>query len=242
MPQIQLGSIVIDVTHKDIKNVHLSVHPPVGAVTIAAPQRMKLETIRLFAISKLSWIKQRQRQFALQAREAPREFIERETHYVWGKRYLLQVLERDAPPAVELKHRTLVLRVRAGTSIERRGEILENWYREQIRAALPDVLGKWQPLLHVSINRAFVQRMKTKWGSSNPNRRNIRLNTELAKKPRDCLEYVVLHELSHFLSSRHDQRFVSLLDTHLPHWRTIREKLNAAPLQFDEMKAKRQKP
>lgn len=233
MTQLQLGNIVIEVTHKDIKNVHLSVHPPAGAVTIAAPRSMKLETIRLFAISKLAWIKQRQVKFAAQAREAPREYIERERHYVWGRRYLLRVVEHDAPPLVELKHRSLLLRVRPGTSVERRSEILECWYRDQIKAALPDMLDKWQPLLRVSVSRAFVQRMKTKWGSSNPSRRNIRLNTELAKKPRDCLEYVVLHELSHFLSPHHDKRFISLLDTHLPHWRSLRQKLNDAPVHFD---------
>ncbi len=230
MTQLQLGNIVIEVTHKDIKNVHLSVHPPAGSVTIAAPRRMKLETIRLFAISKLAWIKQRQVKFAAQAREAPREYIERETHYVWGKRYLLHVIEHDAPPLVELKHRTLKLFVRSGTATERRKEILEGWYREQIKAVLPEILSKWEPLLRVTANRTFVQRMKTKWGSSNPARRSIRLNTELAKKLPEYLEYVVLHELSHFLSPRHDRRFIALLDAHLPQWRSIRARLNASPV------------
>ena len=234
MTQLQLGSIVIEVTRKDIKNVHLSVHPPAGTVTIAAPQRMKLETIRLFAITKLPWIKQRQKQYAAQVRETPREYIEREAHYVWGKRQLLHVVEHNAPPLVELRHRSLVLHVRPGTLLERRGEILEGWYRDQIRAALPDIFAKWQPLLRVSANRTYIQRMKTKWGSSNPGRQSIRINTELAKKSLECLEYVVLHELSHFLSHRHDKRFIGLLDEHLPQWREIRARLNAAPAPFGD--------
>lgn len=230
MTRLQLGDIAIEVTRKDIKNVHLSVHPPTGDVTISAPQKMKLETIRLFAISRLGWIKERQRRFVAQPREAKRDYVERETHYVWGKRYMLRVVEADAAPTVELKHRALVLKVRPGTPTARRKEVLDAWYREQIKAALPDILAKWQPLLRVTARNVFVRRMKTKWGGSNPERRNIRLNTELAKKDPACLEYVTLHELSHFLSDRHDAKFMALLDHHLPRWRLVRAQLNAAPL------------
>lgn len=233
MARLQLGDVVIDVSRKDIKNIHLSVHPPAGSVTIAAPEHMKLETIRLFAISKLPWIRDRRRKLCAQARETPREYIERETHYVWGKRYLLRVIEHDAPPAVELKHRTVVLRLRPNSPTERRKEILEGWYRDQVKNALPAILAKWQPLLRVKADRAFVRRMKTKWGSSNPDRRTVRLNTELARKHPECLEYVVLHELSHFVSRRHDKRFIALLDEHLPHWRTIRDTLNTGPLAHE---------
>jgi predicted metal-dependent hydrolase len=233
MALLQLGDIKVEVTRKDIKNVHLSVLPPSGAVRIAAPRRMKLEAIRLFAISKLPWIKQHRKKQQAQEREPPRDYVDRESHNVWGKRYLLKLVSRDARPLVVLKHKTIELHAREDLPAGKRAAILEAWYREQLKATLPGLLDKWQRLLGVEVNRVFVQRMKTKWGSSNPRRRHIRLNTELAKKPPECLEYVVLHEVSHFRCPRHDQRFIALLDQHLPHWRVIRDELNAAPLRHE---------
>jgi hypothetical protein len=234
MALLQLGDIEVEVTRKDIKNVHLSVLPPAGAVRIAAPRYMKLDAIRLFAISKLPWIRQHQHKLQAQEREPARDYVDRESHYVWGRRYLLKLVPHPGRPAVILKHKTIELHAREGLPTEKRAAILEAWYRDQIRSALPDLLGKWQRLLQVDLNRAFVQRMKTKWGSANPRRHNIRLNTDLAKKPAECLEYVVLHELSHFISARHDQRFVALLERHLPQWRVIRDQLNAAPLRHEK--------
>lgn len=230
---LQLGGITVEVFKKDIKNVHLSVLPPKGAVRISAPQRMKMDAIRLFAISKLQWIKQQQQKLQKQEREPPRDYVDRESHYVWGKRYLLKLVTHDAAPKIALKHKTLELHARESVPAEKRQEILEAWYREQVKAALPPLLEKWEKILGVQVNRSFVQRMKTKWGSSNPKRHNIRLNTELAKKPRECLEYVVVHELAHFISARHDERFISTLDRHLPSWRMTRDLLNAAPLRHE---------
>ena len=165
-----------------------------------------------------------------QERETPREYIERESHYVWGRRYLLEIVERDAGPAVELKHRKMVLRIRPGTSEDKRQAIVDAWYRAQIKAAVPVLIAKWEPLLGVSVGRFFVQKMKTKWGSCNTASRSIRLNTELAKKPAECLEYIVLHEMVHLIVRRHDDRFTGLMDRHLPGWRLTRQTLNAAPL------------
>jgi predicted metal-dependent hydrolase len=232
--QLQLGAITVEVIKKDIKNVHLSVLPPEGAVRIAAPRRMNMDAIRLFAISKLSWIKQQQKKLRRQEREPAREYIDRESHYVWGKRYLLKLVEQDAAPRIVLKHKTIELHVREGFPKEKREAALESWYREQVKAALPPLLEKWQRILDVEMNRSFVQRMKTKWGGSNPKRRNIRLNTELAKKPPDCLEYVVVHELAHFISAKHDERFIAVLDRHLPSWRVTKDLLNASPLKHEE--------
>jgi predicted metal-dependent hydrolase len=228
---LKLGAIMVEVIKKDIKNVHLSVHPPNGAVRIAAPRRMNMDAIRLFAISKLPWIKRHQKKLRVQERETPRDYVDRESHYLWGKRYLLKIVEQEGAADIDLRHTTIVMRVRNSTSKEKRGAMLDAWYREQIRAALPAMLDKWQPLLKVAAKRVFVQRMKTKWGSANPQRHFIRLNTDLAKKAPECLEYVVLHELSHFLSPRHDQRFLALLDQHLPHWRAIRTQMNEGPLR-----------
>lgn len=234
--QLQLGSVVVEVVKKDIKNVHLSVHPPSGAVRIAAPRRMNMDAIRLFAISKLPWIKKHQQRLRAQEREPALDFIDRESHYLWGKRYLLKVIERDGPACIDIQHKVIVLSVRPSTSKEKREALLGTWYREQLRAALPALLERWEPLLKVTAKRIFVQRMKTKWGSANPARRTIRLNTSLAKKPLECLDYVVLHELAHFLAPRHDQRFIALLDRHMPHWRVVRERLNSGPLGYQTWK------
>jgi len=228
--RLDLGGIPVDVVFKDIKNVHLSVYPPAGRVRIAAPARMNLDTIRVFAISKLGWIKQQRKKLQEQERETPREYLDRESHYVWGKRYLLQVIENDAPPAVELKHRKIVLWVRPGTGEDKRQAIIEAWYRGLIKSAVPPLIAKWQPILGVRVERFFVQRMKTKWGSCNANSKSIRLNVELARKSPDCLEYILVHEMAHLLVRHHDERFKSLLDRHLPNWRLVRDALNAAPL------------
>jgi hypothetical protein len=229
--QIELGEITIDVVLKDIKNVHLSVYPPVGRVRIAAPQRMSLDTIRVFALSKLDWIKQQQKKLREQERETPREYVERESHFVWGKRYLLTVTESDEPPAVELKHSRMFLRVRPGTTEEKRQAIVEAWYRDQLKLRVPPLLERWQPRLGVQVQRWFVQRMKTKWGSCNHRSHTIRLNTELAKKPPECLEYIVVHELVHLLEPTHNARFIALMDRFMPRWQIHRQVLNQLPVR-----------
>jgi Predicted metal-dependent hydrolase len=229
--RFNLGGIVVNVRLKDIKNVHLSVHPPTGAVRISAPKRMSIDTIRVFAISKLDWIKQQQRKLRAQERETPREYVERESHYVWGKRYLLTIRERDEPPSVELKHRQMLLRVRPGTDERKRSAIVEVWYREQVKSAVHPLIARWERLIGVKVERCFVQRMKTKWGSCNHVSRTIRLNTELAKKPAECLEYIVVHELMHLLEATHNARFVALMDRLMPKWQFHRQTLNRLPVR-----------
>ena len=231
--QVKLGDIAVDVVLKDIKNVHLSVHPPTGRVTISAPSRMSLDTIRVFAISKLSWIKQQQRKLQEQERETPREYLDRESHYVWGKRYLLKVIEADQPPSVELSHSRMVLRVRPGTDQAKRQVILEEWYREQVKQAVPPLVAKWEPLIGVKVARFFVQRMKTKWGSCNHHAHTVRLNTDLAKKPRECLEYLVVHELVHLLEPTHNARFIALMAQFMPKWQSHRQTLNRLPVRHE---------
>lgn len=230
----QLGKTLVQVEFKDIKNVHLSVHPPAGRVSISAPHRMKLETVRLFTIAKLDWIRRQQKQILAQDREPVREYLDRESHYVWGKRCLLSVAERDEPPSLELKHNKLHLGLRPNTSVEKRHSLVEAWYREQLRQALPDLLTKWQPLLGVKARGFYVQRMRTKWGSCNPTARTIRLNTDLAKKPRECLEYVVVHELIHLLEPTHNARFVALMNRFMPLWQEYRKVLNRLPVRHED--------
>jgi predicted metal-dependent hydrolase len=228
--ELTLGGVSVDVVFKDIKNVHLSVHPPTGRVRIAAPARMKMEAVRVFAISKLGWIKKQQSKLKSQEREPPREYLERESHNLWGTRYLLHIREGERPSGVISSHRKIVLTVPHRASSDNRRQVLEAWYREEMKAAQEPIIRKWEKRLGVRVERAFVQKMKTKWGSSNPHLRHIRLNLELAKKPAQCLDYVVLHEIAHFITPNHGPRFVSLLDHHMPSWRNTRQMLNEAPL------------
>ena len=232
--QVRLGDIAVDVVFKDIKNVHLSVYPPTGRVRISAPKRMSLETIRVFAISKLGWIKKQQQQLREQQRETPRDYVDRESHHVWGKRYLLTVKERDERPSIELKHRRMILTVRPGFDESKKAALVDAWYRDQIKTAVPPLLAQWEPRLGVRVERFYVRRMKTKWGSCNHKARTIRLNTELAKKPAECLEYIVVHELTHLLEPTHNARFVALMDRFMPSWQFYREQLNELPVHHEK--------
>lgn len=232
--QIELGDITVDVALKNIKNIHLSVHPPTGRVRISAPSRMSLDAIRVFAVSKLGWIKAQQKKLQKQERETLREYLDRESHYVWGKRYLLKVIEGEGAPSVELRHSWMLLRVRPGADEAKRQAVAEEWYRRQLKQAAPPLIAKWEALMGVKVERFFVQRMKTRWGSCNHGARTIRLNTELAKKPRECLEYIVVHEMTHLLEPTHNARFVALMDQFMPNWQFYRDQLNRFPVSHED--------
>jgi len=229
--RLDLGSIHLDVVRKNIKNIHLGVYPPTGKVRIAAPEWMELDAIRLFAINKLGWIRQQQKKLLAQERETPREYLERESHYVWGRRYLLQIVEVDARPSIRLMHRHLRLQVRPGTDVKKREMLLADWYRGNLKLAVPGLLAKWEPIIGARAERFYVQHMKTKWGSCNSTARNIRLNTELAKKPPECLEYILVHELVHLREPTHNDRFIALMNRLMPHWRDCRDMLNRLPVR-----------
>lgn len=229
--QIKLGDIDAEVVLKDIKNVHLSVYPPAGHVRISAPARMSLDTIRVFAISKLPWIRQQQKKLREQERETLREYLDRESHFVWGRRCLLEVVVSEEPSGVLLRHRRMMLTVRPGTKRAERDAVLAQWYREEVKAHALELVAKWEPVLGVKVQAVFVQQMKTRWGSCNAGARTIRLNTELAKKPKDCLDYIVLHEMVHLLEPKHGERFVALMDRFMPRWQFVRQKLNRLPVR-----------
>lgn len=227
---IQLGEVSIAVTRKAVKNVHLSVHPPLGHVTLVAPTATRLEVARAYAISKLGWIRDQQTKLLAQARETPRHFVERETHMLWGRRYLLTVVEKEAKPAVTRDHRRITLTVRSGSTVAKREGVMNEWHRALLHQTVPALIEKWEARLGVNVSGYFLQRMKTKWGGCNYRARNIRLNTELVRKPKDLLEYVVVHEMVHLLEPTHSERFVSLLEQHYPTWREARMELNDLPL------------
>lgn len=227
---INIGELSIRVTKKDIKNVHLSVHPPDGRVTLAAPSATRLDVARAYAISKLDWIREQQKKLQNQERESPRQFIERESHNLWGRRHLMTVVHREARPFVSLDHKRITLTVRPGSSAEKRAEVIHEWHKSLLHEVVPSFIKKWEGKLKVKVTSYFLQRMKTKWGSCNHERGHIRLNTELVKKPKDLLEYVIVHEMTHLLAPHHSDRFIAILEEHYPTWREARAELNELPL------------
>jgi predicted metal-dependent hydrolase len=235
MPDIiQLGDLAVQVFRKDIRNIHLSVYPPEGRVVISCPSRHSLEKIRAYALAKLAWIRKQQRRFQAQQRESQRKYIERESHYIWGKRYLMCVATTDTAARIEQSPKKITLHVQPGATQEKREELYEDWMRLKLKSAISPLIAKWQPILGVNVKGFFVQRMKTKWGSCSPTRGTIRLNTELAKKPRQCLEYIVVHEMIHLLEPTHNERFRTLLDRFMPRWTERRKTLNSLPVRHED--------
>jgi hypothetical protein len=191
---------------------------------------MSSDHIRAYTIGKLGWIRRQQSTFACQPRETPRLVVERETHHLWGRRLLLQIHEVQAAPRVEVHPRRLVLFIRPQSSLQKRQSILAAWYREELRKEAWPLIETWQQRLHVRCNKLFIQAMSRQWGSCNPATRNIRLNTQLAQKPKICLDYIVLHELAHLRVPGHGEAFQALLNAHLPDWQERRALLNILPL------------
>lgn len=233
---IQLGEFKIDVTRKDIKNVHLSVHPPEGHVTLTAPLNTRLEVVRAYVISKLSWIRLQQDKLAKQSREKPREFVKRESHYLWGRRYLLNVTVTEKKPSVTIDHKRIHLNIKSGSDKNKKAEILYDWQKSLLHQFIKEVIPKWEKILGVKVKAYFVQRMKTKWGSCNHKSQNIRLNTELVKKPKDLVEYVIVHEMVHLIVPTHNDHFLALMNKYYPNWREARLELNELPLGHVEWK------
>jgi predicted metal-dependent hydrolase len=233
---IDIGDVRIFVTRKPIKNVHLSVHPPLGRVTLTAPSSTRLDVARAYAISRLGWIRKQRESLIGQAREAPRRYIERESHYVWGRRHLLTVAYRDVKPSVSVSHKRLTLTVRPGTNAAKRANIMHELHKSLLHAAVPMFIREWESRLNVKVRGYFLQRMKTRWGSCNHETGHIRLNTELVKKPKDLLEYVIVHEMIHLIEPTHNQRFVEILKKYYPTWREARLELNELPLAAERWK------
>lgn len=227
---MKIGDLLIDVVKKDIKNLHLGVYPPDGRVRIASPSKVSDESIRLFAISKLSWIKKQQAKFQAQSRQSPREYVSGESHYYKGDRYLLNVIYHQAPPKVVIRNKTYIdLYVREGSSQQQREKVLIEWYRQQLKAELPDLIAQWQQIIGVSINDWGVKKMRTKWGTCNIQAKRIWLNLELIKKPQHCLEYVIVHELVHLLERNHGDLFKAYMNKFMPNWMFYKEELNYLP-------------
>lgn len=235
MDQISISDITVDVVRKNIKNMHLAVYPPTGRVRIAVPLHVNEESIRLFAISKLGWIKRHQRKFEKQERETTREYTERESHYFQGKRYLLRVKETLGAGYVDLKGKTyLDIYVKENSSQEYRRTVMNEWYRAELKKLIPSIIQHWENKIGVQVADWGVKQMKTKWGSCNIENKRIWLNLELAKKPVQCLEYIIVHEMIHLLERHHNERFLNYMDTYLPNWKQLKTELNSLPVSHSD--------
>ena len=232
--KITVSGLQVEIIRKNIKNLHLGVYPPAGRVRVAAPLRVSNEAVRLAVIGKLGWIKRQKARFELQPRQSTREMISGESHYFSGKRYRLRVHSIDGRAMVAINNSsTIELHVRPGAALATRQKVMMNWYRQHLKNVIPPLLEKWQRRLGVNVSDFGIKKMKTKWGTCNPDARRIWINLELAKKSSDCLEYIVVHELVHLLSKRHDDQFIKIMDESLPRWRSLREELNGLPLAHE---------
>ncbi len=232
--EIRVGGLSVQIVRKSIKNLHLGVYPPHGRVRVAAPLAVSDEAVRLAVIGKLGWIRKQQARFPAQPRQSEREMVSGESHYFLGRRYRLRVVEHLGPGRVVPGNgSTLELRVRREAGAADRERVLQRWYRQHLRELIPPLLAKWEARLGVRAAAWGIKKMKTKWGACNPDARRIWLNLELAKKPAQCLEYLIVHELAHIVERQHNERFISLMDDHLPDWRHRRKELNAAPLSHE---------
>lgn len=231
MHRIAVGNIVVDVVRKDIKNIHLAVYPPTGRVRMAVPLQTNDDAIKMFALSKLGWIKRHQRNFEKQERVTQREYKQRESHYFGGRRYLLNIIETEAVPKVVVRSKKYIdLYVKPNTPTEKRHELLNKWYRSQLKKKIPLLISKWEKILGVQVNTWQIKQMKTKWGSCTIEKKHIWLNLELAKKPEHCLEYIIVHEMVHLRERHHNEKFVYYMDTYLPTWRQLKTELNKLPV------------
>ncbi len=231
MKQLEIGNISVEVVQKNIKNIHLAVYPPRGRVRLAAPENVNEETLRLFTISKIGWIRKQQRKFAVQDRQTPRKFVSRESHYLFGKRYLLKVVEVSTTPKVVVKNKTTIeLQIKPGSSVQQRQYLMNEWYRTELKKILPELLDKWEKKMNVEAEAWGVKQMKTKWGTCNIEKKRIWLNLELAKKPVHCIEYILVHEMVHLLERLHNDRFIALMNKYLPNWKLYRTELNKLPV------------
>ena len=228
--QIEVGNYSIDVHLENIKNMHLAVYPPTGRIRISATLETDLERIRLFAISKLNWIKKHQANFNKQVLQPESEFLTGESHYYLGNKYLLNVFRKDRGQCVKIRNKKNIdLYVRNIDSFDNRKSVFNDWYRSEMKSLLPELIERWEPIIGVNVLEWGVKRMKTRWGSCNVKAKRIWLNLEMIKKPLKLIEYVVVHELIHLIERAHGDRFCKLMDRYYPEWKRCKKELNRLP-------------
>jgi len=227
---IKFNELSIKVIRKNIKNTHLSVYPPNGRIVLVTPKNTRFEVARAYAVSKLNWIRLQRVKLREQAREFPKKFIGRESHYLWGQHYLMKIIYKQTKPSVVISGKYIILTVPPGFSLRRRERAIHNWHKSLLRIFASTLIKVWEKKFNVKVSKLFLQKMKTRWGSCNKVAGNIRLNTELVKKPKNLVEYVVIHELAHLIEAKHNNRFIKILNEHYPNWRDARSELNQLPL------------
>lgn len=231
---LQAGKIEAVIVRKPIKNLHLSVLPPLGKVRVTAPMTTSDDAIRTMLATRLPWIRKQQDKFKSQDRQTKREYVSGETHFFLGRPYRLEVVYEDISPRVELKGKNkLILYVRPGSSVEKKAEVIADWYRAELRETASKLIEKWTKIIGASPSSWGIRQMKTRWGTCNEVTGRTLLNLELAKKPYKSIEYVVVHELLHLIQRKHDKRFAEMLDRYLPTWRREKEKLNRFMLSHE---------
>jgi hypothetical protein len=232
---ITVSGIHVEIHRKAIKNLHVGVYPPEGKVRVAAPLHLDDEAVRLAVVSRLGWVRRQQKNFGDQQRQSAREMVTGESHFFEGSRYRLDVIENPGNPKVLVRdNNTLELHVRPGTDRSGRQKVLDRWYRHQLKARIPGLLDRWQPIAGVNVTDCRVKRMKTRWGSCSIEAKRIWLNLELIKKPTTCLEYILVHEMIHLMERHHTARFRDLMDQFMPDWRVRRDELNKSPLAHED--------
>ncbi|MBN1431873.1 MAG: M48 family metallopeptidase [Methanomicrobiaceae archaeon] len=234
MHRISVAGIEIDVIQKNIKNLHLGVYPPNGKVRISAPLGFDDDSVRMAVISRLGWIRKKQKEYEGQDRQSPREYLSRESHYFFGQRYLLNIVETEGKTGVFIRNKTyLDLYVPKNSDFPKKSRVLTEWYRRELKSLIPPLIKKWEPVIGVEMTDWGVKKMKTKWGSCNPKAGRIWVNLELAKKPPLCLEYIIVHEMVHLLERHHNDNFRELMDHFMPQWKLYRDELNKSPLAHE---------
>lgn len=231
---LTVSGIDVDVVYKHIKNLHIAVYPPLGRVRVAAPERFDDDTVRLAIVQRLPWIKKQREQLRSATRQSEREMVSGESHFIWGQRYRLKVVNEPGKIRFEVSGDKLTMRAPADSAADKRRAAMEQWHREALKQAIPELVSKWEPIIGRHVSKWTVRRMKTKWGSCNRESAHVWFNLELAKKNLNCLEYIVVHEMTHLLERNHDDRFTELMDGFLPDWRARRDELNTAPLAAEK--------
>lgn len=227
---LKVGSINIEIHRKDVKNLNITVHPPMGDVRVSVPLNMSETALRMAVIARLAWIKKQQNDFTNQRRQSKREMISGESHYLWGKHYRINIIEQYGKHYIETNGQWLNLYVSPSATIENRRKVIEGFYRIELKKAIDTLLIKWQPRLDVKVKAYGIRKMKTKWGSCNTDASRTLFNLELAKKPYECLEYIVVHELIHLLVRTHNDEFKAFMDHQLPDWKQRKALLKDQPL------------
>ena len=225
-----VGKLTVPVIFKNIKNIHLSVNPPDGCVKVSAPFSMDRETIRVFIISKMGWIRKKQKNFIEQEREEPREFLLRESHYYLGRRFLLNIIEDKNSSGVSLKQNVLEVSVSPGFTGKKIEAMVEKWYRAELKIIVAEKISSFEKIMGIQIASFSIKKMKTRWGSYNPTKNTILLNLDLIKKPIHLIEYIVAHEMVHSFERTHNAKFIAYMDKFMPQWRILKEELNKLPV------------